>query len=768
MIAQTSSLAIPNPFPVYPVASLADITSDILVRTVETYAVVSLKTTLDDHIRRLASGDRSSLAIPIRGDYGTGKTHLLTFAKAFLRKNWPNGEATVTILSAPATEVPFAKWYLTVVAPAFSKLDLPAVFARVLAAAACEVADQVPLTAGVAARVRADPHEVYPVIRDGLLSNTDVERALLRTVAAICPRGTEELRAVLAAMVWPQRQALALRWLCGGALEPREHELLGVTRDFEAEAESEAVLVAFAGASSAGGGLFALMIDEFEHLMAEDVRTDTQRNATAVKRLLQSLSAMGALVLVAGHWRAWEQLPDFRARFGGQAPLDLVTLSGKEIERLTCSYSPEWAKRLDAAAYETVAESSGRNIRRVVSLLHQLFADTSGTTGTITAEAAEAAHQMRQLLAAEPGRPENTIESAVLAAGGTVVRDEDLLNRKLRFDLVGRRGHEIQLVSDIRYAATTAALTRLLDDFRISVETLQTRHASARGLLIVTGAADPGALALLDAVPYVEALRGEGPGWEAALSSATTQAFHNRAEDSAPKDEIVLAQEDAAREVLRETRVEHEMAEAATRMRVDRIEFDEDARGSAASALARSFAPQPAGSIYGPQAGLLDRLAIGLQEQSPSPFSFLLSARNLPVLAVSLFAAGAIMAAVLAGPRLGSMFGFRGADVSYDFYIGFIFAGVTALLLTSLLLAFRFRVETAAFQRYQRWASRKLEEMLVLGAPGGDLLRLSNVLVDAPGKTGSYLAAFRYAEAAVHESEEAAFHSPSATSTVSP
>jgi hypothetical protein len=140
------------------------------------------------------------------------------------------------------------------------RLDLPRLFAKLLAAAACEVADQVPLTAETAVNIRKDPLDVYPVLRDGLLSRTDVERALLSAVSAIAPRGSEELRAVLAALAWPQRQEAALRWLAGRALYPAERDLLGVPRDLDAEAEAVAVLVAIAGAAARGGGLFALMV----------------------------------------------------------------------------------------------------------------------------------------------------------------------------------------------------------------------------------------------------------------------------------------------------------------------------------------------------------------------------------------------------------------------------------------------------------------------------------------------------------------------------
>jgi hypothetical protein len=134
---------------------------------------------------RAATGTRAGLAIPVRGDYGTGKTHLLLFAQARLCNAWPGDAAEVTVLSAPGTEAPFPMWYLTVVAPLLDRLGLPRLFAKLLAAAACEVADQVPLTAKLAGNIRKDPLDVYPLLREGLLSRTDVERALLHAVATM-------------------------------------------------------------------------------------------------------------------------------------------------------------------------------------------------------------------------------------------------------------------------------------------------------------------------------------------------------------------------------------------------------------------------------------------------------------------------------------------------------------------------------------------------------------------------------------------------------
>jgi hypothetical protein len=742
-----SGTPVPNPFPVYPVSSLRDIVPDILDSTVFTEAVVEVDKAVQGYIERAAGGARAGLAIPVRGDYGTGKTHLLLFAQARLRRAWPRGTEEVTVLSAPATEAPFAVWYLTIVGPLLDRLGLPMLFAKLLAVAACEVADQVPLTAGIAINIRKDPLEVYPVLREGLLSCTDVERALLHTVAAIAPRGSDELRAALAMLAWPQRQEAALRWLAGRALDPAERNLLGVARDLDAEAEAAAVLVAIAGAAARGGGLFALMVDEFEHLMAEDQRTGTQRNATAVKRLLEGMADMGALVLVAGHWRAWEQLPDFKARFTGHQPVDLVTLTGKEIGQLVLHYASQWAGRLDEAALEAVAEAGGRNIRRVLAVLYQLHADTIGGSGQIGAAAAEAAAETRRRLAAETGRPDAVIEEAVRAAGGRVTRNEALFGR-LRFDLTARRGEELRLVVDIRHAATSAELTRLLDDFSIALGALRPRHPSVRGLLVTTGAVDRAALALVDAVEAVEALPGEGPGWEAALRSAVTAAFNASPLRATQQDEDDWEpEEEEALERLRQVRAEHEEAAAATLSRVEEIDFGVGERGAAAAALARGTAPSAPASAYGPDTIVLDSFSESMRTQAPTVLSFLLTPVNFPLLALFAISVTFLLAVLWGGGFvwrviLGPMYG----SEMHDPVVGMVFlAGFVTLLMIGLVLAHRYHAESRAFVRYQRWGRQKLEELLVRGTPHHELLHAKNWIIDAPDAAGGFRRAFEHA-----------------------
>lgn len=733
----TSDAPLQSPFPVYPVSALRDIAPDILEKTVFTEAVSALVSAIRGYVQQATEGHRAGLAIPVRGDYGTGKTHLLVFAKAQIRELWLGNPYEVTVLSAQATEAPFSAWFLTTVVPLLDHLGLERIFAKLLATVACEVADQVPLTLGVADEIRNDPMEVYPALRDGLLSETDVERGLRKTIAEIAPRGSEELRTVLAALAWPEKQEGAMKWLAGGSLSAHERDLLGVARELDAVAEASSVLVAIAGAAARGGGLFVLMVDEFEHLMAEDRRTDTQRNATTFKRLLEGLMAAGALVVVAGHWRAWEQLPDFKARFGGQPAVDLVTLSGKEIGQLVLRYAPQWGRRLDDDALEAVAEGGGRNIRRVMAVLHQLYVDTALGTEPIGIVQADAAVERRRRLASETARPDAIVESTARALGGRVSRNETLLGR-LHFDLSVRRRQELRLLVDVRHAATSADLTRILDDFTIAIRALRARHPKVRGLVVATGAVDGAALSLLDRLKGVDALAGEGPNWEEQLRGAVVAALEESLDTEGTDSESVLEEDEAARESLRQARLARDKEAEATRGRILGIDFGSDERGVAAATLARETSPAASTSVYGPDAAALDSFSESIRAQAPTLVSILVAPTSLPFLLVMVASAAVFFSGLAEREWIYAAFPREMALMLNLYAIVFLFMSVIFLLR-------RYQQERRAFVRYQRWGRQKLEELLIRMTPSDELLRVKNRLIDAPDASGGFKNAIEHA-----------------------
>ncbi len=197
-----------NPFPVYPVSSLADIAATIEQSTVETGAIRVVKSAVDRHVAGFTASRNSSgpdnqppTIITVRGDYGTGKTHLLLYARSRFEQM---SQGRSVVVAAAATESDYVQWFSNALGPALRRLRLGALVTELLAAAAKEVALRTRLTAHHAATIAEDPAAVFPLLRHGTLAQTEVERAFLRRIEQTCPSGSAHLRKVLLALPWAE------------------------------------------------------------------------------------------------------------------------------------------------------------------------------------------------------------------------------------------------------------------------------------------------------------------------------------------------------------------------------------------------------------------------------------------------------------------------------------------------------------------------------------------------------------------------------------
>lgn len=364
---------------------------------------------------------------------------------------------------------------------------------------------------------------------------------------------------------------------------------------------------------------------------------------------------------------------------------------------------------------------------------------------------AEAAVETRRRLAAEDRRPGVVIEEAVLAAGGRLARNEELLGRR-KFDFLAWRGEELRLVADVCHAKTSAELTRLLDDVSILASALRTRHPTAQSLLVVTGAVEAEMLKLLDDVAGVKALPGEGAGWETALRNAVTAAFFTEPAASSLKDESILSLDDQAREHLRETRVAHVKAAAATRMRIESMDHGVDERSAAAKSLIRSTAPSEPASAYGDETSILDEFSDSMRMQEPSFPSFLMVPSNfgrISLLALSiiigffiLFGEDFILYVISGGFTSGKSISNSEIRRMVSLTMLLIIINIPMI---GLALGYNYQREKQAFIRYQRWGRQKLEEMIIINAPKDEMIIVRNLLIDAPAAANGFRNAFDYA-----------------------
>src|SRR5689334_17323663 len=133
----------PNPFPDFPVAQLRPGRQADDIVTVLTPAIDRSRDIVRDYLGISADQGGQSFVIPVRGDYGTGKTHLLRDVAMALR-DVPEREPGVA--AASFLEVDPLTWYRNALGPALTQLPLRDLVLAVYSAAAKQVAGQAGLT----------------------------------------------------------------------------------------------------------------------------------------------------------------------------------------------------------------------------------------------------------------------------------------------------------------------------------------------------------------------------------------------------------------------------------------------------------------------------------------------------------------------------------------------------------------------------------------------------------------------------------------------
>ena len=136
-----------NPFRVYPVATLQTV-DDVYSWTVNTPGVEMLSAEIVRFRKNFSSrtediGQLSPLVLGIGGPPGSGKTHLLLFARAKLERELPTG----LMLMLRADVMPWDAWYTKVCGAALREANLPSLFTELLAREAITVAQALPATA---------------------------------------------------------------------------------------------------------------------------------------------------------------------------------------------------------------------------------------------------------------------------------------------------------------------------------------------------------------------------------------------------------------------------------------------------------------------------------------------------------------------------------------------------------------------------------------------------------------------------------------------
>ena len=328
----------------------------------------------------LESGKTNAALCAVRGDYGTGKTHLLNDAAAQLEIACSSSPDSMrpSILRATCIEADPLSWFRAKVGQQFEELPLYETVLQLYGRAGKVVAGSTELTESAAELLEEDPTRIRDLIRSNNLSVDEVDREFEKLLAEICEEYDQTVRRVLSRLVSSESERPARKWISGATLSERDAELLGVSLSIDSADQASSVIGAIAALHKAVGRPFVLLVDELEHFARYDEARSSFGNVTWLKRLLERLGNAGALALVAGHWSAWQTSKDYLDRFPQYAPIDLIKLESSDVVELMDKLLGGLPEGFEDVHADVIATVTDGNMRRIMSLCNLLFRRTDG------------------------------------------------------------------------------------------------------------------------------------------------------------------------------------------------------------------------------------------------------------------------------------------------------------------------------------------------------------------------------------------------------
>jgi hypothetical protein len=468
----------------------------------------------------------SPLVLGIVGPPGSGKTHLLLFARAKLERELPTGLA----LMLRAEVMPWDAWYTKVCGAALQEANLPRLFTELLAREASTVARALPATSEYANVLASRPARVFDYLRKGDISASDVEVRFRNTIDTLCPEAPADLRAVLGSLQRRDLSSLAVNWLAGQPIDSDNLQRLGADQPLQVASDGASVLAALAAVCRRLGRVFLLCIDELERLtdwtsagLAGSRTSGTdRRNVEWLRKLAEGVAHQGGAIILAGQPRAWMQPVDVLDRLSSRSLIELAVWDADGVRRLIESAGSEWAERWTAGMFESVAKLAGGNIRRIQTMLFELFARTADEDALIgPAEISAAAKRLHR-----SDHPLDLLGLIVRTAernGGTIEHDSQPLDG-LVLDILVRKNGAPHLAVRRSTAGFVSELARIGIEFWQQLGRLRRRQGyDVRGLLIVQGANDPSLVLALDNYSTMTVIDGEAADVEEQVAAVTVR-----------------------------------------------------------------------------------------------------------------------------------------------------------------------------------------------------------------------------------------------------
>ncbi len=489
-----------NPFPDYPVTRLKEEPGKIQGMTILTQAIVRSRSFVDQYVGQWKESDTGQkvepLIVAVKGDYGTGKTHLLLDAVAQVQQGLSSIYPDIAILRISCHETDPVTWFKTAIGLELKRPFLQNVIVHLYAKAGQMVASESKLTKAAGKKLEEDPWSIHDLIRENLLNETGVDKQFESLLKDVCSDASEEVRKALSGLVWDETSDFSTRWLAGEKLNSLELERLRISENLSIESDTSGVLVALAAIHSYLGFPFIIIIDELEHLTRYDSANESKRNITWLKRLLENLANNQILIFVAGHWSAWEAQSDYLDRYSQLKPIELVKLTDDDVLKIVQARVSNLSSEMfghDQA--EAIAEYGEGNIRRILSLCNVLFRESDGFRLSLNGEKIrELAEQIGQRISIDDAmlRVHEILESQ-----GLKVQREAAIAGGIQFDLIGYQADQPKVIVDLKHAVTQRDMHDYARRFREQIKEINKLFPDIIGCFISDGNIDDKLVSLL-------------------------------------------------------------------------------------------------------------------------------------------------------------------------------------------------------------------------------------------------------------------------------
>jgi Cdc6-like AAA superfamily ATPase len=337
-------------------------------------------------------------ALGIKGSFGSGKTHLIQFLISEARTFHPETiQAYAKAKSGDLFEV-----YKDLI-NRLGMRQLAEGHVKVLSAAGRRLSEGNELLDATVNRLREKPEIVLNLIRDTLLSESDIVEDAANALRGEGSRFTDFF-SVFTFLNDTRLQATAFSWFQGEKLDREKLERLGVSSPL-AETDAGRGLQFLSMMYSFAGAPLILYIDQIERLILDEPDRSAG-NRGHLHSLVEAFVANGNMLVLAGVSEAWDKLPeDFIQRLTPPI-VTLPSLNVKQTQAIIAVYLSSDSERYGFSdifpfteeSIVTIVQISRGNIRSIIGLCYRCFEIAFPGKRAISAETVtKAAESLQQL-----------------------------------------------------------------------------------------------------------------------------------------------------------------------------------------------------------------------------------------------------------------------------------------------------------------------------------------------------------------------------------